>query len=121
MEICGFKVYGPGEWQAEAEAEEAALADTLRQARDLGWKSAPRFKGERPAVWLHKDGSWGLTTEEGGRPDEYWWTADRIDTTAKLLGWLAHLSEKGWFTNDHLRQMLSLFQKLHPGAVDRGL
>lgn len=31
---------------------------------------------------------------------------DRIDSAPKLLGWIHHLSKKGWVTCDHIKQLI---------------
>ena len=39
---------------------------------------------------------------------------DRIDTNAKLIEWLQHLSEKDWFTASHVRQLIAITIRICP-------
>lgn len=41
------------------------------------------------------------------RSGEYEIEASRANTPEKLLGWLMHLSEKSWFTGDHLESLIA--------------
>ncbi|MGD9128730.1 MAG: hypothetical protein PVH19_15245 [Planctomycetia bacterium] len=46
----------------------------------------------------------------------YWIDLDRIDTNAKLVEWLRHLSEKDWFTASHVRQLIAITTRICPGV-----
>ena len=39
---------------------------------------------------------------------------DRINTNAKLIEWLRHLSEKDWFTASHARQLIAITIRICP-------
>lgn len=40
----------------------------------------------------------------------YWYEIEtsRCDTAAKLVDWIAHLSEKVWVTTEHIRQLVEM-------------
>jgi hypothetical protein len=38
----------------------------------------------------------------------------RCNTAAKLVDWVAHLSEKTWMTTDHVEQLIELVAIHHP-------
>lgn len=43
---------------------------------------------------------------------------DRINTPEKALGWIAHLSEKVWVTNEHIRQLILALGKIKGMSID---
>lgn len=45
----------------------------------------------------------------------------RIDTHAKLLAWIEHLSEKTWITTEHLRLLVLAFESAMNGEVNRAI
>ena len=52
-------------------------------------------------VWRRKGDQ-----EKGVEP--YWINWDRIDSPEKLLGWIAHMVEKSWFTWQHTIALIEL-------------
>lgn len=115
--IPGLEKYEFGKLHEITDKEEAeAAARMIRLNKEEGWSPAPHYAGERPFVWLHCGGDWGLVLPPRDKPT-YNFSGSRINTPEELINWLHHLSEKGWFTMKHVRQMISLFNKLHPGVV----
>ena len=49
--------------------------------------------------------------------DPYYIGFDRIRTAEALVGWILHLHEKTWFTHEHTRQMILVWQQVTGKAV----
>jgi hypothetical protein len=49
----------------------------------------------------------------------YDFEVSRCDTPLKLLGWLLHLGEKTWFTNDHQAGLICVVAKHYGWQVPR--
>lgn len=43
----------------------------------------------------------------------YWIDRRRINNTRDLLAWIRHLSEKRWFTNEHLEEFILVWGRVH--------
>lgn len=56
-----------------------------------------------------------------GAVEPYWIGIERIDTPTKLLGWLAHLLEKTWFSNRHARDLINCWQQVTKQDLRRGV
>jgi hypothetical protein len=69
------------------------------------------YQPPEQVVRLDADGDIELKAVEGG----YWYCIerDRIDTEAKLIRWLLHLSTtKTWFSREHTRQLIEQFVEI---------
>lgn len=64
------------------------------------------------------DGCFNVKIRDG-HPHLYEIPIDRCKTPQRLIGWLLHLSEKGWFTQEHARQLMEAFEDKFPTKVDR--
>lgn len=53
-----------------------------------------------------------------GRADTYQIDSDRLDSADKVLGWILHLSEKGWVTARHIRALVVSAQR-YGAKIDR--
>ncbi len=42
----------------------------------------------------------------------------RANTPEKLLGWIAHLSEKTWVTPEHIRQLILILGKIKGMSIE---
>ena len=71
-------------------------------------------------VRLDRDGD--LEVKIGTGDGRHWYLIERyrIDTPDRLVRWLLQLSEKVWFTREHLRQLINLFAD-QTGFQRRGL
>jgi hypothetical protein len=49
--------------------------------------------------------------------DPYYIGFDRIRTAEALVAWIVHLQEKTWFTDQHTRQMIFVWQQVTGKAV----
>lgn len=58
---------------------------------------------ENKSLWysLYKHNDYGFTFDIEER---------RCNTEKKLLKWIKHLTEKNWITNDHIYQLITLYQ-----------
>lgn len=95
--------------------EEEVCQRLIATYKNSGWTPAPRLKGETPAVWVHHEtGNWGLLVSERKRPDDHIIHANIVRKPDHFLNTLHHLSSKPWFTMRHVKQMISLYSRLHP-------
>lgn len=55
-------------------------------------------------------------------PNGCWYEIEehRCDTAPRLVEWIAHMTEKVWFTADHARQLIALVNERHPGVREYG-
>ena len=107
-EVCG-DVIGPSDGALEVD-EAAALdrhfADIESQVRSTG---APVEFNATPLGPDHAGSHWRWTHLRCD-PDSnftYWIAAERLDSYPKVLGWMWHLSEKGWLDSTDWYEAIS--------------
>lgn len=68
------------------------------------------------------DTRYGVPSFDLKRSDDDWYEieASRCNTAAKLVGWIAHLSQKTWVTTDHIEYLIELVAREFPKVVVRG-